>query len=173
MKCLSASKVIFVPTSTLRIIFILLISFLGFSIVTGCGGGGNETPSSRQPAALTAVGQFKDANAAGISYVSGRQSGVTDSQGRFTYEVGEAVTFSVGNVTLGETEGKSIVTPVDLVEQGSSSSKPVVNIARFLISLDQDAEPSNGIAISQDVQCARKTGHWKLIPMILTKNWRV
>ena len=154
MKCLSASKVIFVPTPTLRIIFILLISFLGFSIVTGCGGGGggNETPSSQQPAALTTVGQFKDANAAGISYVSGRQSGVTDSQGRFTYEVGEAVTFSVGNVTLGETEGKSIVTPVDLVEQGSSRSKPVVNIARFLISLDQDAEPSNGIAISQDVQ---------------------
>lgn len=127
--------------------------FVVLLFVVGCGGGGgSETPSDRQPTARTAVGQFKDANVAGLSYVSGGQSGVTDSEGRFTYEVGETVMFSVGDVTLGETEGKSVVTPVDLVEQGSSSSKPVVNMTRLLTSLDQDADLSNGIAISQDIQ---------------------
>ena len=132
---------------------VVLSFFVILLFVIGCGGGGgNETPGDRQPAAPTAVGQFKDANVAGLSYVSGGERGVTDSQGRFTYEIGETVTFSVGNVALGETEGKSLITPVDLIEQGSSRSKPVVNIARLLISLDQDAEPSNGIAISQDVQ---------------------
>ena len=137
-----------------RKIFILLMSFLSLSLVTGCGGGGdgNETPGDRQPTTRTMVGQFKDSNAAGVSYVSGGQTGVTDSQGRFTYEEGKTVAFSVGNVPLGETEGKSLITPVDLVEQGSSRSGSVVNTAQFLQGLDQDADPFNGITISQDVQ---------------------
>ena len=88
----------------------------------------------------------------GLSYVSGGQSGVTDSEGRFTYEVGETVLFSVGGVTLGETEGKSVVTPVDLVERGSSSSEPVLNTVRFLMSLDEDSDLSNGISIPQEVR---------------------
>ena len=133
---------------------VVLSFFVVLLFVAGCGGGGgNETPGDRQPTARTATGQFKDANVAGLSYVSGGQSGITDSEGRFIYEVGETVTFSVGNVQLGEAiEGKSVVTPVDLIEQGSSSSEPVTNIARLLQALDQDADPSNGIIISQDVQ---------------------
>ncbi|MCY3825936.1 MAG: hypothetical protein OXG10_00925 [Candidatus Dadabacteria bacterium] len=136
---------------------VVLSLFTVLFFVVGCGGGGgNDTPSDRRPTARTATGQFKDTNVAGLSYVSGRQSGVTDSEGRFTYEVGETVMFSVGAVTLGEAKDKSVVTPVDLVEQGSSSSKPVVNMARLLTSLDQDAELSNGITISQDVQTRAK-----------------
>ena len=61
---------------------------------------------------------------------------------------------------LGETEGKSLITPVDLVEQGSSSSRQVVSTARFLQGLDQDADPSNGITISQDVQM--RAQDWEL-----------
>ena len=132
---------------------VVLSFFLVLFFVVGCGGGGgNETPGDRQPTARTMVGQFKDSNAAGVSYVSGGQTGVTNSQGRFTYEEGKTVAFSVGNVPLGETEGKPLITPVDLVEQGSSRSGPVVSTARFLQGLDQDADPSNGITISQDVQ---------------------
>ena len=132
---------------------VVLSFFVVLLFVVGCGGGGgNETPNDRQPTARTAMGQFKDANVAGLIYVSGGQKGITDSQGRFIYEIGNDVTFSVGNVTLGEIEGKSLITPVDLVEQGSSSSGPVVNTARLLISLDQNANPSDGITISQDVQ---------------------
>ncbi len=132
---------------------VVLSFFLVVFFVVGCGGGGgDDTPGDRQPTTRTMVGQFKDSNTAGVSYVSGGQSGVTDSQGRFTYEEGKTVTFSVGNVPLGETEGKSLVTPVDLVEQGSSSSGSVVNTARLLVSLDQDADPSNGITISQNIQ---------------------
>ena len=131
----------------------VLSFFLVLFFVVGCGGGGgDETSGDRQPAVQTMEGQFKDSNVAGVSYVSGGQTGVTDSQGKFTYEEGKTVVFSVGNVPLGGTEGKSLITPVDLVEQGSSSSGPVVNTARLLISLDQDADPSNGITISQDIQ---------------------
>lgn len=115
-------------------------------IIAGCGGGGGtSTPS-------TATGQFKDSNTVGLNYVSGGHSGVTGANGSFTYETGQTVTFSVGGVTLGTSNGKSIVTPVDLVAAGSSGSTSVKNIVRFLMMLDSDANAANGINISSSVQ---------------------
>ena len=126
-----------------------IISISVALIVTACGGGGS---SSDGGGVTLATGQFKDSNTAGVSYLSGGQSGVTDSDGNFTYEIGKAVTFSIGGVTLGASNGKSVVTPVDLVSEGSSSSTQVQNIVRFLMMLDDDGDPSNGIKISSSVQ---------------------
>jgi len=114
-------------------------------ILAGCGGGGGSA------GVTTAIGQFKDSNTAGISYVSGGQSGVTGSDGGFTYEVGKTVTFSIGGVTIGTSNGKSIVTPIDFVSGGSTSSVEVRNIVRLLMMLDDDGDPSNGINISSSV----------------------
>lgn len=117
--------------------------------LAGCGGsgggGGDGSPS-------TATGYFKDNNVSGLSYTSGDQSGVTDASGRFTYEVGQAVTFSIGGVTLGSASGKTVVTPVDLVSGGSSDTTAVQNIVRFLIMLDEDGDRENGISIAASVQ---------------------
>jgi len=44
---------------------------------------------------------------------------VTSADGSFEYTVGEPVTFSVGGVTLGRNDGKAVVTPLDLVDNGS------------------------------------------------------
>jgi len=118
--------------------------------LAACGGGG----SSSGGGVTTATGQFKDGNTSGISYVSGGQSGTTGSDGSFTYEVGKTVTLSIGGITIGTTNGKSIVTPVDLVSGGSSSSVEVQNIVRLLIMLDDDGDPSNGINISPSVLAA-------------------
>ncbi len=127
-----ASSLMIYAVSSLSFIVLLLF-------VIGCGGGGsgggNESADqTRQPTARTEQGQFKSAiNTAGLSYVSGSQRGVTDSRGRFTYEVGKTVTFSVGSVTLGGTQGKSVITPVDLVSRGSSTSRPAVNMTRLIL----------------------------------------
>jgi hypothetical protein len=115
--------------------------------LTACGGGGGSGGGT-----TIATGQFKDSNTAGLSYVSGAQSGVTGADGRFSYEVGQTVTFSIGGVTIGTAEGKSIVTPVDLVSGGSSSNIEVQNIVRFLMMLDDDGDPTNGINIALSVQ---------------------
>jgi len=120
--------------------------------IGACGGGSNSSDE-----VATATGQFKDSNTTGISYLSGGQSGVTGLDGSFTYEVGKTVTFSIGGVTLGTSNGKSIVTPVDLVSGGSSSSVAVQNIVRFIIMLDDDGDPSNGIIISSSIQAIAKT----------------
>lgn len=119
--------------------------------LTACGGsssGGGDT---------TATGQFKDSNTAGLQYVSGNQTGITGADGSFTYETGSTVTFSIGGVTLGTSDGKSVITPIDLVSGGSSSSVQVQNIVRFLMMLDDDGNPSNGINISTSVQTAAES----------------
>lgn len=91
---------------------------------------------------------FIDSVVNGLSYTSGGQSGVTDANGRFTYEVGQSVTFRVGGVTLGTTVGRDTVTPVDLVANSSSGTTAVQNIVRFLMLMDSDGNAANGITIS-------------------------
>ena len=106
---------------------------------------------------MTASGVFKDSNVSGMSYTSGSQTGTTGTDGSFTYEVGQTVTFSIGGVTIGSTIGQSVVTPVDLVPGGSSSTTQVQNIVRFLLMLDTDGDSTNGISISSAVQAIADT----------------
>ncbi|VAW63026.1 hypothetical protein MNBD_GAMMA11-1688 [hydrothermal vent metagenome] len=113
-------------------------------LFTACGGSGGNPPS-------TAQGRFIDSVVAGLNYSSGGQSGVTDSAGGFTYEVGSNIVFSVGNVQLGSATGSEVLTPVDIT--GSDSSRAETqNIVRFLLMLDSDGDSSNGISISSAVQ---------------------
>jgi hypothetical protein len=85
----------------------------------------------------------------GLGYSSGGQSGVTDASGGFTYEVGQNVTFRVGGVTLGTTQGGATLTPLNLVANASSSTTAVQNLVRFLMLMDVDGNPANGITISE------------------------
>lgn len=122
--------------------------------LAGCGGGGSGGDddgggSPNPPAPTTATGVFKDSNVAGLSYTSGGQSGVTGANGEFTYETGQTVTFKLGGVTVGTATGKGVVTPVDLVGGGTSTTLHVQNIVRFLMLMDSDGDPSNGITISE------------------------
>ncbi|MEW8027087.1 MAG: hypothetical protein AB2792_10125 [Candidatus Thiodiazotropha sp.] len=123
-----------------------------FALVTliACGGGGGGGGDSTTP--TTTGGVFKDNNVSGVTYTSGAQSGTTGSDGSFIYEVGQQVSFNLGNVTLGSTTGKSVITPIDLVSGGNSSSTEVLNLVRFLLMLDRDGDPTNGITISPAVQ---------------------
>ncbi|HLF23785.1 MAG TPA: hypothetical protein VI565_07660, partial [Burkholderiales bacterium] len=107
------------------------------------------------------AGVFKDANVIGMSFNSGGQAGITGANGSFTYEVGQPVTFSIGGVTIGTTNGKSVVTPIDVVTNGSSTTLAVQNIVRFLLMLDSDGNSANGINISAAVRTA--AAGWALV----------
>lgn len=95
-----------------------------------------------------ATGVFIDSVVSGLSFASGGQSGVTDANGTFSYEVSQPVTFSVGGVEIGTTAGKDAVTPLDLVAGSTGATPEVVNIVRFLMLLDTDGNAANGITIS-------------------------
>jgi hypothetical protein len=142
----------------MRILKSFCSSFIVVTLI-GCGGGesntGSESSSGEisQPVNIES-GQFKDSNVSGLKYTSGDQEGITSFDGGFVYVSGEDVKFTLGGVSLGSTEGNKVVTPIDLVTFGSSSSDAVLNRVRFLMMLDLDGDANNGIEISNEVQLA-------------------
>ena len=129
-----------------KTVLVTLLVFLG-----ACGGGGGASNGGN---AQTATGLFKDANVEGLSFRSGGQSGVTGPGGAFTYEVGQPVSFSVGGAAIGSATGQAVITPLDLVTSSRTSTARVQNIVRFLVMLDTDNNPANGIGISSAVRSA-------------------
>jgi len=104
---------------------------------------------------VQAAGRFLDSPVEGLSYESGSLSGVTTADGGFKYIAGSAVRFSLGSIVLGEGNGKSIMTPVDLVSGArDENNQTVTNICRFLLTLDDDADPDGGVTITNDVRTA-------------------
>ncbi len=67
-------------------------------------------------------------------------------------EVGSVVRFTIGDVVIGEAPGQSVITPVDLVSNSDASHPTVINIVCFLLTLDEDGNPDNGIQISEAVR---------------------
>lgn len=130
-------------------ILILLLSLLSACSDSNDGNSqGTDTPK-------TAQGLFLDAAVEGLSFLSGNQSGLTDAQGTFSYEEGASVQFFIGGIVIGEAIAKSVMTPIDLVEGASDEFDPTVtNIARFLQTLDNDANPDNGITVRDEVRTA-------------------
>ncbi|WP_417517718.1 hypothetical protein [Marinobacter sp.] len=140
---------------TLTISKALLASSL-FALAA-CGGGGSSSDTKAPVKPLeppeTAQGVFLDSEVEGLNYTSGRLSGLTDSAGIFRYEVGQPVTFSVGDIVIGTATGAETITPLDLVAAASDTSNSVViNIARFLQTLDDDGDPDNGITLLESVR---------------------
>ena len=124
--------------------------------ITGCSQGGGG-PAILKPEGTYKTGFFVDSPVEGLQYHTVTWDSTTDSQGTFYYQNGEQITFSIGGVVLGSTPAKSIITPIDLdklVEPNFSTK--VINITRFLLSLDQDGTPDNGITISQGIRDALK-----------------
>lgn len=135
----------------------LLIS-LPVLLLVGCGGG-SSSPTSTKTGHLL----FHGAN--GMTYETQSQVGETSNTGDFQYHDGETVSFSVGNVPVfSDIPAKEFITFVEdsettrsrlnsgdiienlsvhrLAEQELIQNDRIINITRFLISMDEDAEVS-------------------------------
>lgn len=133
-------------------------------ILAGCGGGGggggksgdkspapaNLNPGGGSLPADMQSGIFSDGPVSGLRFVQGQHVGLTDDEGRFTYNANSAapVQFFIGEIYLGSAQGADVVTPFNL----SINNTPVtldagINISRTLMSLDTDSNPYNGIAL--------------------------
>ncbi|HAO19132.1 MAG TPA: hypothetical protein DCQ37_00700, partial [Desulfobacteraceae bacterium] len=129
--------------------WVMLLGLIVFA-ASGCSSGGDDSSSP-----VIKQGQFIDTVVEGLEYETPTQSGVTDENGTFSYAEGETVTFSVGDIVIGDAPGGDTVTPVDLVEGAKDETDPEVsNITSFLLTLDDDDNPDNGITVTEDVRDA-------------------
>lgn len=133
------------------------ISFLlsTLLVLLGCSGGESSTTST---ASATSTGQVIDAPVAGLSYVCGVSSGITDANGSYTFTKGDNCTFSVGNITVGTLSAvpqDGIVTPQDLavVLRKNTDDVNALAIAQFLQSINSGTA-SGVITISSAVRTA-------------------
>ena len=127
-------------------------------LLSACGGGGSSdssTTGTTTPDASTAEGHFIDSAVSGLTYICGDITGITDENGTFTYYVDQEITFMIGDVVLGTASGASIVTPIGLVDGAKDeTNETVINLLRFIQSLDNDGNLSNGINITTSIASA-------------------
>jgi len=101
--------------------------------VVGCGSGG-DTPIS-----TTVTGEFVDAPVAGLSYsTSSGSKGFSSETGKYSYRVGDSVTFNLGNLTLGANAATSTMTPSKF-----GDTIKATNIALLLQNFDIDEVSTN------------------------------
>jgi hypothetical protein len=120
---------------------------------TGSGQTEDNTQVGSQPTEPSVLqGQFIDSAVAGLGYRSESVSGVTEIDGGFDCQEGQKVEFAIGDISIGEGDCVSILTPVELVPGAQDETNPIVtNIIRFLQTLDDDGDPANGITITSQV----------------------
>jgi len=112
----------------------------------GCGGNSSNT----------STGVFVDSAVEGLNFKTETQSGITGTNGEFTYKPGETVTFTIGDVLIGSVKANSIITPIHFGSTFSDSDITAINISRLLQSLDVDGNLDNGIQITTEIRDAMK-----------------
>ncbi|MBX2882167.1 MAG: DM13 domain-containing protein [Granulosicoccus sp.] len=132
-------------------------------LISACGGGSssngidtNTDPEETPPVNLL-TGRFVDSAVTGLQYTTPSQSGLTGSDGSFNYESGESVTFSIGDIVLPAIPGADIITPLSVFSTDDITDLRVMNLARLLQTLDDNADPSDGIVLA-DSAVANATG---------------
>lgn len=134
----------------------LVTASLLVAALVGCSkdDGGPADPGGNSPPAKN-TGYFIDSAVGGLGYVSGSSSGFTDATGKFVFEKNVNVTFSIGDIDLGSGPPATTMCPIQLVSAAADvTNQEVTNIARFLQTIDDDNDPSNGIEITAAVQTA-------------------
>ena len=128
-------------------------------VLAGCSGGGSGSNNGMNPpqgVSSTFKGTFIDSPVQGLNYMTPSSAGLTGENGRFVCNSGEMVQFMIGDVVLGEIQAKDVITPMDFIDESGRSmgfnNPTLVNMGRFLQSLDADGNPENGITITQEVR---------------------
>jgi hypothetical protein len=129
-------------------------NFVSLSMVTimalvGCGGGSDaSTPK-------IATGYYVDAAVSGLTYTCGSQTGTTDVEGKFSFEVGQSCLFKVGDIELPIVEASELKDGAKFVEDDAKTTQ-------FLQSLDNAKDGK--ITITPELIAALKTKDIVIVP---------
>lgn len=87
--------------------------------LTACGGGSSSDSKPNKPVSnsqsVEKIGVFLDSAVQGLTVIQDGKTTTTNAEGKFSYNAnGGALTFKLGELLLGSTSAKSVVTPADL-----------------------------------------------------------
>jgi len=128
-------------------------ALFGISLI-GCGGGSDD--SSPNNSTTVSTGIFVDSPVVGLKYSTDTLSGYTTSKGLYRYNNGEKITFFLGNLSLGTTAGKGIITPLTLSNDAINTKS--VNIARILQTLDEGSTGGTTLVLPSEIRDINFTG---------------
>ncbi len=136
----------------------LLISSLILSACGGGGGSGSSSPAQSPSSQTSHTGYVIDGPVKGLRYTRNNSfESITPADGSFRFVPSETVRFYVGSIPLGTiatSTSTAFVTPRQLANNNETAR---INIGRFLITLDADRDPTNGIQLNAAVvQAAEK-----------------
>ena len=120
----------------------VLASF--FILLASCGGG-----DSTSTTATDSTGVFLDGPVVNIGYKTETKQSVTNALGEYDYLAGESVTFFIGDLEFPKVPASGVVTPLELAGTTDTSDPTVVNMIRLLQTLDENADHSDGIQITE------------------------
>lgn len=137
----------------------LLLSCLT-ALLVACGGGGGSgfsgsgsgSGSGGSGGSAASGGQFVDSLVHGLQFaVNDGARQYTGPLGEIDFEPGDQLRFDLGNIHFGELSAARFVTPLSLAEVYPGSAEEQerykLNLVRFLLALDEDDNPENGIRI--------------------------
>jgi hypothetical protein len=140
------------------------ITIIAALSIAGCGGGGggggiSDTDDGGESGSTSQgiTGTFLDSAVGGINYQTESRTGTTNTAGEFLFEIGETVTFSIGDAALPIVAAGTVITPLDIVNTQDVNDVSVTNLARLLQTLDIDGDTSNGISIGPDAHLSAPT----------------
>ncbi|MCF6207669.1 MAG: DUF5011 domain-containing protein, partial [Sulfurovum sp.] len=117
-------------------------------VLSACGGGDNPPPVEGSSVGTlppeTGTAYYVDAPVSGVHFSCGSQTGVTDSNGALTFEVGSGCTLTIGDLVLRSVEGGELHDGVFIFEDN-------LPVAQMLQTLDNDGNASNGITITDEM----------------------
>jgi len=131
-------------------LFILSLTAL---LLSACGGGSSSSSNN----ALTGKAFYVDSAVSGLHYVCGTQSGTTDDDGSFTFDVGSSCTFTLDGISLRTIDSSNL-------EDRGTFHESDITIARILQSLDTDKNANNGITLSATLIQALKDNNITSLP---------
>lgn len=135
-------------------------------MITGCGGGGSSSSSQGSGSSPDPIQNQSTQQATpnegptlqgqiiglqGVRYESESEAGFTSDTGHYDYRAGDTITFYVGDIELGSAPASAELTLNDLAGGDQQTEE---NIERFLLTLDYDLSPANGVLITSSIHDA-------------------
>lgn len=139
-----------------RLTVLCIFSFVVLAMWAACGDDDTNTPDGGGRGGAPSP-SFIDCWVAGLEYTTSAVppvKGFTGNGGIFNAPLGTNVTFTIGDIVLGSGISGPCMNPIEISGATDIFEYKPTNIARFVQTLDDDGDLTNGIMIIESVHTA-------------------